>query len=71
MWDAFTHPLGLGVQLLPVLRTPLVEPHKLFNVLVIRPSWRGSCSWSREGSRPSGAPVRWPGPWGCPRWWWA
>ncbi|MFL1378068.1 MULTISPECIES: DUF4184 family protein [unclassified Nocardiopsis] len=34
VWDAFTHPLGAGVQLLPVLQEPVVEPHKLFNVLM-------------------------------------
>ncbi|QKW31954.1 DUF4184 family protein [Nocardiopsis flavescens] len=60
VWDAFTHPGGAGVQLLPVLQTPVVEPHKLYNVLMYASSVLGlaAVAWWVLRDRPA-VRARW------------
>lgn len=61
VWDAFTHPGGAGVQLLPVLQTPVVEPHKLYNVLMYASSALGLAAVAWWAARRFRGPVE-------PRW---
>ncbi|CAL9509537.1 hypothetical protein SUDANB121_03621 [Nocardiopsis dassonvillei] len=61
VWDAFTHPGGAGVQLLPVLQAPVVEPHKAYNVLMYAGSVLGLAAVSWWVARRAGGPVE-------PRW---
>ncbi|WP_306368074.1 DUF4184 family protein [Nocardiopsis sp. CC223A] len=58
VWDAFTHPLGAGVQLLPVLQMPVVEPHKLYNVLMYASSALGLAAVSWWAARRVEGPLR-------------
>ncbi|MFD6096129.1 DUF4184 family protein [Nocardiopsis flavescens] len=61
VWDAFTHPGGAGVQLLPVLQEPVVEPHKVYNVLMYASSALGLAAVAWWTARRVEGPLR-------PRW---
>ena len=58
VWDAFTHPGGAGVHLLPVLNTPVVGSHMLYNVLMYVSSVLGLAAIAWWIARRFRGPVR-------------